>query len=1085
MEESLSNTFERIISATIEQGSILLQSEEFLENRKQCSVAIAITCKVDNRGKNCDELVVPYNECGYEDMTFTFEYCNDDFNIIKLFGGRTENVDMKNLPKGTMAYINSKSVDINLGDMVPGKCWTVQESRKVNTCWKTINASLKIEGWRGDGNIGDYCYAWSFYRYIIKRPLLPRPTSPCAISGAVTCIVQETGQNCNDLIVPLDRCRKQDMVFTFEYCNNESDLLIHIREGDAYADDIDMKNLPPGTMAFIHSTPVDINVKDLFPGECRKIVENQAVDTCWNNIDASLKVEGWRGGADDYCYLWDFYRSKIKRPPAACEASTKVTCSIDSTGEACEDFTVPQKDCGPEAMTFTFEYCNNDARDFISLMKGNTRGDVDMNNLPPGTMAFIHTSPVEINLKDLPPGRCRKVIETRLVDTCWETIDASLKVEGWRGDGGKGNFCYSWDFYRSKIRRPEPCKASTNVSCVVDRTGEACEQLVIPEKDCGPEAMTFTFEYCNNNARDFISLMKGNNRGDIDMKDLPPGTMAFIHTSPVDTNLKDLPPGRCRKIVETRLVDTCWETIDASLKVEGWRGDGGKGNFCYSWDFYRSHIRRTPSVPTQSPSTTFQPCQVSSKVSCSIDRTGQPCEAFIAPLSQCGEESLTFSYQYCNNERLNYIELIEGDTRGNLDMKNLPKGTMAFVYKRPVTLDLQEMRPGECRIIKFQRNISTCRPTIDASLKIEGWRGNAKGDYCYAWDFYRTNIAREEFIPTKSPTSKCDVTAEVSCVVDQTGQNCGNLVVPLDDCGREEMTFTFEYCNTEVFEDVMLIEGNASGNIDMRNLPKGTMAFIHKDPVKLDTFYLPPRSCQSVVVTKAVSTCRSFIDASLKLEGWRGDGGAGNFCYAWNFYRSPMKRDGFPTPSPTKISIDSSSNPSGIPKTITPTISSQPTVDFCGLPKDVQRARITSIINSVSSKSILENPNSPQSRARNWILFEDTFDSFCPPPCNRDRTDGGVIQRYTMAVFYFATGGDRTWLSCGRNSPEVCDPQLTLFQGDPIDIITGKETWLEPVSECVWGGLSCRADTQCLDRIEFGKMDVIMSSSNTSHPFHY
>ncbi len=153
-----------------------------------------------------------------------------------------------------------------------------------------------------------------------------------------------------------------------------------------------------------------------------------------------------------------------------------------------------------------------------------------------------------------------------------------------------------------------------------------------------------------------------------------------------------------------------------------------------------------------------------------------------------------------------------------------------------------------------------------------------------------------------------------------------------------------------------------------------------------------------------------------------------------------------------------------------PTISVQPTVDFCGIPKDQQRARISAIIDTVSSKADLRNPSSPQSRAREWMLFEDDFDSFCPPPCNRDRKDGGVIQRYTLAVFYFSTGGDEKWKTCGRRSQQACDPQLTLFEGDPIDIISGKETWLEPVSECFWGGLSCREDTECIDRIEFGKL---------------
>ncbi len=667
-----------------------------------------------------------------------------------------------------------------------------------------------------------------------------------------------------------------------------------------------------------------------------------------------------------------------------------------------------------------------------------------------------------MNMNDLRPGRCRKVVETRLIDTCKESIYASLKLEGCRGKciGADLDYCFSWDFYQSAIKRPPgPCDTSTKVACTVDRTGGSCDNLLVPIQDCGREKMTFTFESCNNEPEESIRLVRGSTSGNIDMKNLPQGTMAFINTNPVDVNLNDFPPQTCRKIVETRFVDTCWERIDASLKLEGWRGEGDNGDYCYSWDFYRTYFRRTP--PTPSPTTPFSPCKVSAKISCIADQSGLPCEEMIIPSSRCGMESFTFTYEYCNNESGNHVALIEGNTQGNLDMKNLPPGTMAFVYRRPVSLDFDDMSPFECRVIKFQREITTCRPTIEASLKVEGWRGDGeRGDFCFAWNFYKTTMKREETTPTKSPTSKCDVTADVSCVVQRTGQNCQDLVVPLNECGEETMTFTFEYCNNEINDEISLIEGDTSGVIDMRNLPKGTMAFIHTEPVNIETLYLPPGYCQPIVVTRTVSTCRSHIEASLKVEGWRGEGENGDFCFAWDFYKKKISRgndSSFPTPNPTRSNTNN------------PTISSQPTVNFCGLPKEIQRDRISSILDKVSSRRDFDDPNSPQSKARDWILFEDDFDSFCPPPCNRDRKDGGVIQRYTMAVFYFATGGDIEWRSCGRFSPEDCDPQLTLFEGDPIDIITGNETWLEPVSECFWGGLSCRADTLCLDRIEFGK----------------
>jgi len=84
-----------------------------------------------------------------------------------------------------------------------------------------------------------------------------------------------------------------------------------------------------------------------------------------------------------------------------------------------------------------------------------------------------------------------------------------------------------------------------------------------------------------------------------------------------------------------------------------------------------------------------------------------------------------------------------------------------------------------------------------------------------------------------------------------------------------------------------------------------------------------------------------------------------------------------------------------------------------------------------------------------------------------------------MAVFYFSTDGG-TWNECNAAS-DVCDPLevakananctvlangIDVFR---INVIQGTDSWLSPSSECLWGGLACRNDTLCMDRIEFGK----------------
>ncbi len=870
LKESLQNSLEEIITTAIEKVSVSLENGE-ADTTRDCSVSATVSCKVTETGEDCEDLVVPLKDCNHEEMTFTFNYCNNNLRPIELLEGRTINVNMFSLPPGSMAYINAVPVDINLQDLPPKKCWTVTKTVKVNTCWKMINSSLKIEGWLGEGN---YCYAWAFYRRFIKRPQVPRPSTPCAVSSQVSCVVNRTGQKCDEYTVPYDSCGDESVTFTFEYCNDESEFAIELRRGDT-SGIIDMSNLPTGTMAFIHDDPVEINMSDLMPGRCRTIKKSRTVNTCWDSIDGSLKIEGWRGGErlGDFCYDWNFYRATIKRP-GSCAVSSHVSCEVSSTGLPCSQHVVPLESCRNEEMTFSFEMCNYERRD-ISLRQGNISGEINMSVLPPGTMAFIHKKHVEINFRELPAQKCRTVRATRAVNTCWKTIDASLKVEGWRGNGEDGDYCYAWDFYRTTIKRPQipppPCDVSAAVSCTVNRTGRECNNLVVPLDNCGDEDLTFTFTYCSLEPTATIRLREGNTSGNIDMESLPPGTMAFIHTQPVDFDLSDLPPGKCRTVRETKSVNTCWKTIDASLKVEGWRGNGEDGDYCYAWDFYRSNIKRPDNTPpTRAPSPS---CAVRSEVSCTQRRTGFPCDYMIIPFDKCGEEELTFTFTYCSLEPTATIRLREGNTSGNIDMESLPPGTMAFIHTQPVDFDLSDLPPGKCRTVRETKSVNTCWKTIDASLKVEGWRGNGEdGDYCFAWDFYRSNIKRPDNYPTLSPTHRdvlpCEVSSKVSCQIDRTGDLCEDLITPLSECGREAMTFTFEYCNNEVYQHISLIQGDTSGNIDMKNLPRGTMAFTFKRPVALDLGDLLPGQCKTIVERRTINSCRPTIEASLKVEGW-------------------------------------------------------------------------------------------------------------------------------------------------------------------------------------------------------------------------
>jgi len=123
----------------------------------------------------------------------------------------------------------------------------------------------------------------------------------------------------------------------------------------------------------------------------------------------------------------------------------------------------------------------------------------------------------------------------------------------------------------------------------------------------------------------------------------------------------------------------------------------------------------------------------------------------------------------------------------------------------------------------------------------------------------------------------------------------------------------------------------------------------------------------------------------------------------------------------------------------------------------------------VSDPVVLLTPGTPQNKALEWLVEDDKFSS-CPQ-------DPKMVQRYVMAVFYYSTDGGN-WNECNAAS-DVCDPveidsandNCTIL-GDGLDvfdipIVQGTDSWLSPSYECFWGGLSCRADTLCMDRIEF------------------
>ena len=95
--------------------------------------------------------------------------------------------------------------------------------------------------------------------------------------------------------------------------------------------------------------------------------------------------------------------------------------------------------------------------------------------------------------------------------------------------------------------------------------------------------------------------------------------------------------------------------------------------------------------------------------------------------------------------------------------------------------------------------------------------------------------------------------------------------------------------------------------------------------------------------------------------------------------------------------------------------------------------------------------DSPQQKAANWIMNDDPMQ--LPPE------SPNLIQRYLLAVFYFASTELGPWLSCnppakGENS--TCTYK-ELTQVEPGLVYGEKEwiRWLSDEHECVWAGVYC------------------------------
>eukprot|EP00978_Attheya_sp_CCMP212_P001284 scaffold2665_cov64-Attheya_sp.AAC.1 len=114
----------------------------------------------------------------------------------------------------------------------------------------------------------------------------------------------------------------------------------------------------------------------------------------------------------------------------------------------------------------------------------------------------------------------------------------------------------------------------------------------------------------------------------------------------------------------------------------------------------------------------------------------------------------------------------------------------------------------------------------------------------------------------------------------------------------------------------------------------------------------------------------------------------------------------------------------------------------------------------ISSIEKLNDPNSAQFKAAQWIQFED------PQQLGVDADN--LLQRYALVVMYFSLQENGAWFFCGANDssdkdPDLCTGQIVVGVGDdprdPNDNIyeelEDEAKWLTAESECFWFGVYC------------------------------
>jgi hypothetical protein len=176
-----------------------------------------------------------------------------------------------------------------------------------------------------------------------------------------------------------------------------------------------------------------------------------------------------------------------------------------------------------------------------------------------------------------------------------------------------------------------------------------------------------------------------------------------------------------------------------------------------------------------------------------------------------------------------------------------------------------------------------------------------------------------------------------------------------------------------------------------------------------------------------------------------------------------------PSASPTSVppSPVVAAFPSAIPSSLpTATMVTDPTLTHCnGITAEERVEQLLQILGAATD-SIVNLPDddddekvsiTAQGQATEWLLNEDEY-HVCPD-------DGKLIQRWTLAVMYFATGGDE-WFQCRRGGSSAATTTTTTDRCGSNAPFVGRERFLSATNECEWAGIFCMDG--CVTEIEFG-----------------